>query len=81
MVIATLAIRMEMNHHSGTCLYLFISFVGRPPHRRRLHQIPPEYSRPPESQHLQNEAQHVDVTSTWLVRTTRRETKKEMRFP
>uniref|UniRef100_A0A0E0PSW6 Uncharacterized protein n=1 Tax=Oryza rufipogon TaxID=4529 RepID=A0A0E0PSW6_ORYRU len=55
--------------------------VGRPPHRRRLHQIPPEYSRPPESQHLQNEAQHVDVTSTWLVRTTRRETKKEMRFP
>uniref|UniRef100_A0A0E0A4E6 Uncharacterized protein n=1 Tax=Oryza glumipatula TaxID=40148 RepID=A0A0E0A4E6_9ORYZ len=31
--------------------------VGRPPHRRRLHQIPPEYSRPPESQHLQNEAQ------------------------
>uniref|UniRef100_A0A0E0PSW7 Uncharacterized protein n=1 Tax=Oryza rufipogon TaxID=4529 RepID=A0A0E0PSW7_ORYRU len=26
-------------------------------------------------------ADHVDVTSTWLVRTTRRETKKEMRFP
>uniref|UniRef100_A0A0E0PSW8 Uncharacterized protein n=1 Tax=Oryza rufipogon TaxID=4529 RepID=A0A0E0PSW8_ORYRU len=25
--------------------------------------------------------EHVDVTSTWLVRTTRRETKKEMRFP
>jgi hypothetical protein len=26
--------------------------VGRPPHRRRLYQIPPEYSRPTEAQHL-----------------------------